>query len=134
MPNLILVKNDTDIIEQRWFDQFPGQPNPVKQLYWYILQEVHPTPSATQKIHGFLLTCDRDTGIAIKTYQLVDKTPEELAAEAAAAQKLRDIADGLPSWQQVSDAIDAATTIAALKVIIKKMARILYWVVKNSAT
>ena len=65
-----------------------------------------------------------------------------LAAEAAviAAQQASDLAkaqaliDNLPSWQQVSDAIDAATTVAALKVIVKKVARVVYWLAKNSAT
>ena len=79
---------------------------------------------------------------------IVDGVPVEdpnkdaiLAAEAAAiaaeeariAAKAQAIIDNLPSWQQVSDAIDAATTIAAIKVIIKKMARIVYWLAKDRA-
>jgi DNA-binding GntR family transcriptional regulator len=60
---------------------------------------------------------------------------QEAQAEALKQQaKAQAIEDNLPSWQQVSDAIDAATTIAACKVIIKKMARIIYWLAKNSNT
>jgi hypothetical protein len=64
-----------------------------------------------------------------------------LAAEAAAAQaeadriaaKVQAIAENLPSWQEIDDAITAATTIAGLKVIIRKMARVLYWLAKDRA-
>jgi hypothetical protein len=55
----------------------------------------------------------------------------EVARQAAKAQAY---VDNLPSWQAVSDAIDAATTIAALKVIVKKMARVVYWLAKDKAT
>lgn len=71
------------------------------------------------------------------------------AAEAANnAAKAQAIIDNLPAWQPVSDALDgikadaqAATTIAALKVVIigliifvKKLARVLYWLAKDSET
>jgi hypothetical protein len=64
-----------------------------------------------------------------------------LAAEAAAAQaetariaaKAQAVLDNLPSWQEIDDAITAATTIAGLKVIIRKMARVLYWLAKDKA-
>lgn len=55
------------------------------------------------------------------------------AEEARIAAKAQAIIDNLLSWQQVSDAIDGATTIAAIKVIIKKMARIVYWLAKDRA-
>ena len=55
---------------------------------------------------------------------------EELAkkemAEALQEAKAQAIIDNLPDWQQVSNAIDSATTIAALKVITKKLARVVY--------
>ena len=50
------------------------------------------------------------------------------------AAKLAEIADNLPAWQQVSDAIDGVTTIAGLKVVVKKIARIVYLLAKNQAT
>ncbi|MCK5610307.1 hypothetical protein KAR91_51015 [Candidatus Pacearchaeota archaeon] len=49
-------------------------------------------------------------------------------------QKQQDIIDNLPSWQTVSDSIDNAMTIAAMKIIVKKLARIVYWLAKNSST
>ena len=61
---------------------------------------------------------------------------EAMRAEITAilVAKEQAFADNLPSWQVISDAIDGATTIAQLKVIIKKMARVLYWIARNSAT
>jgi len=66
------------------------------------------------------------------------KSPEQIAEESArqaaalvAAAKAQSITDNPPSWQAVSDAIDAATTLAACKVIIKKLARVVYWLAKN---
>lgn len=53
--------------------------------------------------------------------------PSEVAATVAQAVKTQAMTDNLPSWQAVSDAIDAATTLAAMKVIVKKMVRVLYW-------
>ena len=59
--------------------------------------------------------------------------PNEIAAQAAQATKAaeqaakaQEIIDNLPAWQPVSDAIDSATTIAALKAIVKKLARVVY--------
>jgi hypothetical protein len=65
---------------------------------------------------------------------LQEQAQAEQAQAQKAQQKQQDIINNLPSWQEVDDAITAATTIAALKVIIRKMARVLYWLAKNSAT
>lgn len=62
---------------------------------------------------------------------IIAALPENITAKAAAVQHQLDIVDSLPSWKQVSDAIEAATTIAALKAIVKKMARVVYWLAKN---
>jgi len=53
----------------------------------------------------------------------------ELATQAAKAQS---IVDNLPSWAAVEAAIDGATTLAAMKVIFKKVCRVVYWDVKNT--
>lgn len=62
---------------------------------------------------------------------------EQAAIQAKAdfeATKLQEIADNLPTWKQVSDAIDGVTTIAGLKIVVKKIAKIVYLLAKNSAT
>lgn len=64
------------------------------------------------------------------------------SAEQAAQQaqtdfestKLQEIASNLPAWQQVYDAIDGVSTITGLKVVLKKIARIVYLLAKNSLT
>ena len=53
-------------------------------------------------------------------------------SQSLITQKQQAIIDNLPSWQAVSNAIDAATTIAKLQAIIKKMARVEYWLAKNT--
>jgi predicted house-cleaning NTP pyrophosphatase (Maf/HAM1 superfamily) len=77
-----------------------------------------------------------DSGHIIKELK---ETPEQAAAkeaarliaEALAQAKAQAIVENLPSWQEIDDAITAATTIAGLKVIIRKMARVLYWIARD---
>lgn len=64
-------------------------------------------------------------------FAVIMRTPDVIATEESLAKRAADIEDSIPSWQQVSDAIDSATTIAACKVILKKLARVVYWLAKN---
>ena len=57
---------------------------------------------------------------------------EQQAVKNAELAKTQEIIDNLPDWQQVSNAIDSATTIAALKVITKKIARVVYIIARNN--
>lgn len=43
-----------------------------------------------------------------------------------------DINANLPSWDQVQTAIQNANTLADLRAILLKMARVLYWLAKNT--
>lgn len=56
----------------------------------------------------------------------------EVDAKSAEAAKQQAFIDNLPTWQQVSDAIDGVNTIAGLKVVVKKLARVVYWLARNS--
>jgi hypothetical protein len=64
-------------------------------------------------------------------------TPDELAAQQAfkdaQAQKNADISANLPSWAAVQTAINNANSLADLKAILIKLARIIYWQAKDSA-
>lgn len=62
----------------------------------------------------------------------INALAEEEAKQALVEAKLAAIQDNLPSWNTIKTAIESATTIAALKVIIKKLARVVYWLAKNS--
>ena len=66
--------------------------------------------------------------------QLAILNAQRASADAVNTAKIQEVVSNLPSWQVVSDAIDAATTIAQLKVIVKKMARALYLFTRNSVT
>ena len=43
-----------------------------------------------------------------------------------------DIAAHLPSWVQVSTAVDNISNLAEAKAFLKKLSRIVYWLAKNS--
>ncbi len=45
-----------------------------------------------------------------------------------------DINTNLPTWSQVSNAIDNANNLSDAKVILKKLARVVYLMAKNSDT
>ena len=47
--------------------------------------------------------------------------------------KAQAILDNLPSWTAVEAAITNATTLAACKVVLLKLARVVYWLAKNRA-
>jgi hypothetical protein len=131
----VCLNDRNEILRELWFESQPKQPNPVKGMTWYSLINVIPVPSATEKLAStYTLDVDINQMVVTRTYDVVNKTAGEIAVEAAIVQKAQDIADNLPTWQQVSDAIDAATTLAAMKVIVKKLAKIVYWLAKNSAT
>ena len=55
----------------------------------------------------------------------------EIARQAAKAQA---IIDNLPSWAQVNTAIDNIANLADAKAFIKKLARITYWLAKDTET
>lgn len=51
---------------------------------------------------------------------------ERLVKEAARQERAQEIIDNLPSWQDIDDVIDNATTVPALKGIVRKLARVVY--------
>ena len=55
------------------------------------------------------------------------------AAAAVEAAKIQAIVDNLPSWAAIEAAINAADTVPKLRAIVLKIARVLYWDVKNKA-
>jgi hypothetical protein len=59
---------------------------------------------------------------------------EHLAEQNKLTAKETVISDTLPSWMQVSNAVDAITNLAEAKVFIKKLSRVVYWLTKNSET
>lgn len=68
-----------------------------------------------------------------------EKAAATSSAAAAAAEEARlqaraqAIIDNLPTWAEVEAAIEGVSTIAGLKVVVKKIARIVYWLAKDRA-
>ena len=60
-----------------------------------------------------------------------DITPKA-QAELNEAAKMQALVDNLPSWSQVDEAITAIGSLADAKVFIRKLARVVYWLAKNS--
>ena len=53
--------------------------------------------------------------------------------EADALQKEHDFTDNIPNWQTVTNNIDAITNLAEAKAFLRKLARVVYWLAKNTS-
>jgi len=75
-----------------------------------------------------------DTLEAAWTSYLTNKQTTDLAEQNKITAKETAISDTLPTWAQVSTAVDGITNLAEAKVFIKKLAQVVYWLAKDSAT
>jgi|WetSurMetagenome_2_1015567.scaffolds.fasta_scaffold00825_6 hypothetical protein len=48
-------------------------------------------------------------------------------------QKVSDIQNNLPSWTQVETYLDNLANLAEAKIALKKIARVVYWLAKNTS-
>ena len=62
---------------------------------------------------------------AIRLQDIADK-------QAVEDTKTQEISEVLPNWSAVSTAVDDIADLASAKVFIKKLARITYWLAKNT--
>lgn len=65
---------------------------------------------------------------ALDTKPIIPPTKEELLLE----QRLMDIDDNLPSWATVNDEISSISNMEDAKAVLRKIARVVYWMAKNS--
>ena len=68
----------------------------------------------------------------------IDETDQEYldfkdALFVVERQKQAELAANLPDWATVEAAVDNISNIASTKTFIKKLARVVYWLAKNSA-
>ena len=68
-----------------------------------------------------------------KTKETTAAKTARLKKEADALQKIQDIIDNLPSWSAVENSINNISNMSQAKVVIKKLARIVYWLAKNTS-
>lgn len=88
-------------------------------------------PSPETETYNDHVEASRAWGRAEKA-KLLGLDTQEAAQLAVQAAKVQAIIDNLPSWAAVSAAIDAATTVLKLQAIVKKMARVIYWIAKST--
>ena len=80
-----------------------------------------------------------------QVWEIVDMTQEQkdavdvaeaaIAAEAARiAAKEQEFLDNIPNWAEVSTAVDNIANLADAKVFIKKLARVVYWLARDTQT
>ena len=147
MPNLIKIDTQEYPVSLREFRErfkntsFPVQipfadfgyavvfdvPQPAHTHYQYC-REIAPEISvkgAWQQVWEIMEMTQEQKGA-------VDVAEAAIAAEAARiAVKEQDFLDNIPNWAAVSTAVDNITNLADAKAFIKKLARVVYWDVKN---
>lgn len=111
------------------FDETTGNPRGVRRL---IDKADIPLASGNSDFREFL------------EWNKVQPTPLDLEAvdqptvdayliqEALQSQRIQEIIDNLPSWKQVSNYVDKIGNLAEAKGFLKKLARVVYWLAKNT--
>lgn len=94
---------------------------------------------------GYILKLDEhlytDAGILLpltpyhvfQSGAIVYDSAAEQADKAQVAAKAQAMIDNLPSWAEIEAAIEAVSSLAGMKVIVKKLARVVYWLARNQA-
>lgn len=111
-----------------------------------LIDTPKPKPTNVQKIIdlGVLIENDLATqlwdAVPIGSQEVIDAILADVAAAAAAqvaeearkAAKAKAYIDNLPSWSQVSDTIDDISDLPGAKAFLQKLARVVYWDIKNT--
>jgi hypothetical protein len=66
-------------------------------------------------------------------YESAAKKIIRLKREADASQRKQDIIDNLPDWQTVNTSIDNISDLDGARIFLKKLARVVYWLAKNTS-
>ena len=107
-----------------------AQIDPSKFQIWGL--EVHwlvePTQGELDIVNSIILNYD-----VLAAAYLQAQAQAEQAEALKEQQKQQAIVDNLPAWTQVDAAITAITSLAEAKTFIRKLTRVVYWDVKNSA-
>jgi len=104
-------------------------PQPAHTHYQYC-REIAPEISqigSWQQVWEILdMTQDQKDAVDVKE-------AAEAAERARIAAKAQDFLDTIPLWTEVSIAVDNIANLADAKVFIKKLARIVYWLAKDTS-
>ena len=103
--------------------------------YWKTADDIIAEMSEAEKA-----TVDQAEADALAAKLAAEQAAAEAAALARAeldakiAARVADFKTNLPSWLQVADAVDGIANLAEAKAFLKKLARVVYWLAKDSAT
>jgi len=112
------------------FDEKTGKPRGVRRL---LDKADIPLAEGNSDFREFLEW--NATQPAPLDLEAVDQTTVDayLTQEALQAQRVQELVGNLPSWLQVSKAVDNISNLADAKAFLKKLARVVYWLAKNTA-
>jgi hypothetical protein len=99
--------------------------HPTVAIARYDRSDTYPDPEMVKYINGEF--------VPLEEGDITPKAAAEAAAAALEAAKAQAIVDNLPSWAQVETAVDNIDNLADAKAFLKKLARVVYWLAKNSA-
>ena len=112
------------------FDERTGKPRGVRRLLDKADIPLAPGNSDFREFLGWNRTQPTPLDLEAVDQATVDAWA---AQEALQSQRIQEIIDNLPPWLQVSNAVDNISNLAGAKVFLKKLARVVYWLAKNTA-
>ena len=127
-----------------------GKVKNAKIVAWMEIPEADKNKRRTVESKGYLPEEDippaiteyqnlRATGHLIrpdkleKTYEIVSKDQDSIDIIDSGKQRISDMEDSLPSWAEVEANVSGAFNVGPQRDEVTKLARALYWVVKNKA-
>lgn len=76
---------------------------------------------------------DEEAGTFTKSPERIAYEAELIQREADRIQKFTDIQANLPSWAEVTTAIDNINNMAQAKAYLLKLSRVVYWLAKDTS-
>ena len=112
------------------FDETTGKPRGVRRL---LDNADIPLAEGNSDFREFLKWNEEQKGFL--DLKAVDQATVDarLAREAVQTLRAQELIKNLPTWLRVSKAVDNISNLADAKAFLKKLARVVYWLAKNTA-
>ena len=109
---------------------------PERALYHVVTGWDNVQSFATPEDHPLMLAIHnaRNTIKAAAEQKYLDDQKVEADAQATEEEKAQRIALELPSWTQVENVINGISNLAEAKVVMLKIARVVYWLARKRYT
>ena len=112
------------------FDEKTGNPRGVRRLIDGADIPLVPGNSDFREFLEWNRTQPTPLGLETVDQATVDAY---LAREALQDLRTKELVENLPNWLRVSNAVDNISNLAGAKAFLKKLARVVYWLAKNTA-